>query len=128
MSIDIDLLDLGDKWHVLLVDEDKLEARAVRFPLWSKTGRWDLEAEVDILDLRLDIIGLDSQGTEHFEVDGVQVRAGAWDDEVLVECGEGEVSCAGGQEWESARDLVLELPVETVLFALLADDRGDTSD
>lgn len=128
MNIDIDLLNLGDKWDVLLVDEDKFETRAVRFPLWSKTSRWDLEAEVDILDLRLDIIGLDSQSTEHIEVDGFQVRAGAWDDEVLVEGGEGEVSRAGGQEWESARDLFLELPVETVLFTLLADDRCDTSD
>ena len=111
-----------------MVDKDEFEARAVRFPLWRKTRGWDPEAEVDILDLRLDIIGLDSQRTEHFEVDGVQVRAGALDDEVLVEGGEGEVSCAGGQEWESAGDLVLELPVKTVLFALLADDRGDTSD
>lgn len=123
MSIDIDLLDLGDLWDVLLVDEDEFETRAVRLPFWSKTGAWDLEAEVDVLNLRLDVICLDGQGTEDFEVDGVEVGAGAWDDEVLVESGEGEVSCAGCQEWKSAGDLrvLLEGAVETVLFTLLSN-------
>jgi len=130
VEIDVDALELGDSWGVLLVDVDELEAGAVGLPGGIKTAFGDLEAELDGLGLRLDVagVGLDGQSTEDLEVDGVEVGAGAWDDEVLVQGREGEVSCAGSQEWEGAGDLVLELAVESVLLALLSDDGSDSSD
>jgi len=90
--------------------------------------RWDGEAEVDILNLRLNVRRVNIQDSEHLEVDGVDVGAGAWDNEVLVEGGEGKVSGAGGQEWEGAGDLPLEAAVVSVLLTLLTDDRGNASD
>jgi len=130
VEIDVNPLELGDGGSVLLVDVDELEAGAVGLPLRLETGLGDLEAELDGLGLRLDVagVGLDGQGTEDFEVDGVEVGAGAGDDEVLVERGEGEVPCAGCQEGKGAGDLVLELAVEAVLFTFLPDNGGDAPD
>jgi len=85
VCIDIEVLDLGDDGCILLIDEDELEVIAIVTPRLRDTTLWDGEAEVNVLVSRLDVCCVDIQSTEHLEVDGVEVGAGAWDDEVLVE-------------------------------------------
>ena len=67
-SIDVDILELGNYWGILLVDVDELKTGAVGLPGGIETALGNLEAEIDGLGLRLDIAGagLDGQDTEDF--------------------------------------------------------------
>lgn len=125
---DLDVLDGLDNGGVLLVDVEDGKAGVVRLPLWLSASGWDGDAEGQVLSLGVDLSGLNGKGWEDWESDAVQVRACAWDHEVLVEGREGKFSGRCGEEWKCARELVQETAVETVLFALLTDDGSYTAD
>ena len=80
------------------------------------------ERELQFLALGLDVLGVDSEGTENGQVDDADVRAGAGDDDHLVQGGEGEGAGRASEEGQLGRDEIEKGPVGAVLFAFLADD------
>ena len=70
---------------------------------------------------------LDSQCGESRKADGIDVRAGARDDE-LGDGGVRKLRCAASQERSSGCDLLLEEAVVSVLFTFLADNRSNDRD
>ncbi len=110
-----------DDRRVLLVDVDQ----AQRGVIHAADGG---DAELERLGPRVDVLGLDGQGLEDGQADGVDVGAGPGDHEALVEGREGELARAGRQEGQSAGDLVEDGAVEAVLLALLPDDGGHAAD
>ena len=73
-----------------------------------------------------DVLGGNGKGLEDLDRDLAETGAGTWNGEAL-ECGEGELSGAGSQEWESAGSLAQQRSVEAVLFSLLTDDGCDAA-
>ena len=71
--------------------------------------------------------GLDGQGREWSESDDIDVWAGAWHDEIR-EGSVGELGSAASQERCGRGDFLLQSPVETILLALLANDRANNGD
>ena len=115
-----------------MVDVDERETRPVIVRTLPR--RHDFlchEAEFDFLRLGLKVatVSLDGKWGKDFDAliisDVFEVGAGVFDDEVLVQSGEGKVSSTSGQEWEGAGDLLVlfvELAVKSILLAFLADN------
>ena len=76
----------------------------------------------------VDGLGVDVQYTEDRKTNRCNVVFGAATDEVLVESGEGEFSCAGCEKGQGGGDLGEDVAEEPVLFAFLADDGCNTTD
>ena len=92
----------------------------------AQSPKVDAEAKSLVL-LRLDVLGEDIEGAEDWEVDIANVRAGAGNDEILVQGREGKLDGAASDEGQLGWDQVhfLEEAVEAVLLALLSNDGGN---
>jgi len=116
-ALDLDVLELLNDGGVLLVDVDEGNAVPVVLgvvgvgtlgddTLAGKEGL-DVEAELEGLVLGVNDLGVEVEDAEDLEVDHVGVGARVGDNETLVQCREGKVTGAGGEEWLGVGDLLL---------------------
>lgn len=131
VDIDLDVLEILDDWDVLLVDVDERQSRpivVVSLPLrLDCVLARDVEAECNVLRLGLNTLGLDGERGVDDDVLGdlVEVGAGTWDNEHLVQSRESELSGTGSQEWELSGNQLLGLEIcteKTILLAFLTDN------
>lgn len=133
----LDVHKLLDDWGVLLIDVDKGETSVVvvlpsRCDVIDCADVGDGECELNSLFLGSQVATIGNHGkrSKYFDAfvvcDVLDVGAGTWNNEVLVQGRKGKVSSTGGQERKGRGKLRLvclpESTVESILLALLADD------
>ena len=117
ITLDFDVLWLLNDWQVLLVGVDEADLVHICAVV--------LEGELQVLALWLDVLGVDCQRAEDWQVDDVLVRAGAWNNDHLVEDRECPWAGGAGQEWKLRRDEVKQRAVIPILYdALLVTGKG----
>jgi len=131
VDIDLDVLELLNNWDVLLVDVGEGQSRpivVVSLPLrLDRVLAGDIEAECNVLRLRLNTLGLDGKRGVDDDVLGdlIEVGAGSCNHEHLVQSRKSELSGTGSQEWKLGGNQLLGLEVcteETILLAFLTDN------